>query len=365
MCERPKGAHVGKSFEESAMENIIAMDVASEVTCVYAVNALGKMIFEGSVPTEIPAFRDIIRRVPRRRTVVFEECCQADWLWSELEPLCDDVLVCDPRANKQRGQKSDRIDARKLAERARLGALSRVWHAGKELQDLRQAVFSYRSLTAHSIRLKNQVKGVFRSRGLRGGSAAYQPETRAKAIAKLPTRTSCLRAERLARILDVVSEQRHTALNDMIKLARQRPRYRELRTIEGIGPKFAAFLVATLGDASRFRTRKQLWAYSGLAVVTHDSGEYEVVDGKIRRKKRLIQTRGLVRSYNRTLKYVFKQVAMTLSRTKWKEYYDSLLVRSKNANNVQLTLARKVAAIVLHVAKTGERYDVKKAFKKQ
>lgn len=347
------------------MENIIAMDVASEVTCVHALNGRGKLIFEGSVATEIPALREMICRVPRPRKLVFEECCQAEWLWSELQPVCDDVFVCDPRANRQNGQKSDRIDARKLAERARLGSLNRVWHAGKELQDLRQAVFSYRTLTNHSIRLKNQIKGIFRSWGVRGGSGAYEMETRKKTLGKLPTKTSRARTDRLAKLLDTVTEQRHAALKDMIKLARLRPRYKELRTIDGIGPKFAAFLVATLGDARRFRTRRQLWAYSGLAIITHDSGEYEVTGGTIKRKKRQAQTRGLVRNYNRTLKYVFKQVAMTLSRTKWKLYYTNLLERSKKPNNAQLTLARKIAVIVRHVAITGERYEVTKAFTKQ
>lgn len=347
------------------MGNVIAMDVASEVTCVYAVNQRGKLIFESSVPTEISALRDTLKRVPRPRHLVFEEGCQADWLWSELQPLCDDVIVCDPRANRQSGQKSDRIDAKKLAERARIGALKRVWHGGKDLQDLRQVVFSYRCLTEHSVRLKNQIKSVFRSWGVRVGGAVYEPELRAGAIDKLPSKVSRSRVKRLAKLFDIVSEQREAALKEMIKLARQRPRYKELRTIDGIGPKFAAFLVAALGNANRFRTHKQLWAYAGLAVTTFDSGEYEVLDGKVRRKRRRVQTRGLVRSYNRTLKYVFKQVAMTLSRTKWRSHYEQLLARSKNDNNAQLTLARKLAAIVLRIAKTGERYDVTKAFLKQ
>lgn len=347
------------------MENIIAFDVASEVTCIYAVNGRGKMIFEGRVPTEIPALREVIRKVPRHRTLVFEECCQADWLWSELGPVCDDVLVCNPRVNWVQGHKSDRVDARKLAERARNGALSRVWHGGKVLQDLRQAVFSYRGLTRHSTCLKNQIRAVFRSLGVRGGSGAYESSTRNKTLGKLPNKVSRSRVERLSKLLDVVAEQREHALREMIKLARQRPGYKELRTIDNIGPKFAAFIVATLGDPKRFRTRKQLWAYAGLAITTYDTGEYEVHNGKISRKKREVHTRGLVRRYNRTLKYVFKQVAMTLSRTKWRDYYSAILARSKNANNAQLTLARKVAAIVLHVAKTGERYDVTKAFVKQ
>lgn len=347
------------------MENVIAMDVASEVTTVYAVNNRGKLIFEGAVPTDIPSLKEVIRRVPKNRTLVFEECCQADWLWCELEPFCSEVIVCDPRKNREKGQKSDRIDARKLAERARIGGLSKVVHAGKNLQDLRQAVFCYQSLVEHSVRVKNQLQAVFRSWGVRGAGKTYKPETRHEAIAKLPTEALRARVKSLTKVLDEVDKQKLKAQREMVKLARQRPRYNELRTIDGIGPVFAAYLVAFLGNPDRFRTRKQLWAYSGLAVTTYDSGEYEVVNGAVKRKNRKSHTRGLVRAHNRHLKYVFKQIAMTLSRTKWKDEYLSLLERSKNPSNAQLTLARKLAAIVLHIAKTGEKYDVSKAFKQQ
>jgi hypothetical protein len=56
---------------------------------------------------------------------------------------------------------------------------------------------------------------------------------------------------------------------------------------------------------------------------------------------------------------------MTLSRTAWKEYYQGLLIRSKNANNAQLTTARKVASVMLNIAKTGEKYDLAKVFNKE
>lgn len=347
------------------MNNIIAFDVASEVTYVHAINQKGKLIIECAVPTQIPDLEAVIRKIPKQRTLVFEEGCQASWLWSELSPFCNDVIVCDPRANKLGLQKSDRIDARKLAELARLGALKRVWHGGKELQGLRQMVLLYLSLTKHSTRLKNQIKTVFRSVGISGGSKAYIAETRTEAISKLPNKACKLRVEQLSCLLDEASEQRAKALKLMIKSARQFPRYKELRTIDGIGPKFSAFILAVIGDARRFRTRKQLWAYSGLAVTTHSSGEYEVHRGSVRRKQKKTETRGLVRHYNHILKYVFKQVAMTLSRGKWKEQYSVLLSNSKNANNAQLTLARKIAAVVLHIIKTGEKYDLDKVFKKQ
>jgi transposase len=49
-----------------------------------------------------------------------------------------------------------------------------------------------------------------------------------------------------------------------------------LRTIPRIGPIRAAQIVASAGTPHRFRTKRQFWSYSGLAVVTHTSAEYEM-----------------------------------------------------------------------------------------
>jgi hypothetical protein len=46
----------------------------------------------------------------------------------------------------------------------------------------------------------------------------------------------------------------------------------------------------------RFRTKRQLWHYrhySGLAVVTHTSAEYEMRDGRVVRSRKPVSTRGL------------------------------------------------------------------------
>jgi transposase len=54
-----------------------------------------------------------------------------------------------------------------------------------------------------------------------------------------------------------------------------------LRQIPSIGPIQATLLVAWLQTPQRFRSKRQLWAYSGFAVETHDSGEYRCVRGKL------------------------------------------------------------------------------------
>jgi transposase len=181
----------------------------------------------------------------------------------------------------------------------------------------------------------------------------------------LPLSIQRERVERLGKVLDELEKQRAAALKTMVKLARGNAMYKPLRTIPGVGPVFASMFISEVGCAERFRTRSQLWAYGGLSITTHESSEFEIRGNRISRRVRATKTRGLTRSFNRILKYLFKQVAMTLSRTAWKEYYQGLLIRSKNANNAQLTTARKVASVMLNIAKTGEKYDLAKVFNKE
>jgi transposase len=61
-----------------------------------------------------------------------------------------------------------------------------------------------------------------------------------------------------------------------------------LRQIPSIGPIRAALLLALLQTPHRFRTKRQLWAYSGLALKTSVSGEYRFVEGQIKRSKKLL-----------------------------------------------------------------------------
>jgi|688.fasta_scaffold232156_1 transposase len=345
--------------------NVIAIDIASEVSSVCILDSKGRIKLEERIPTKISKLKALIKQVPRPRKLVFEEGTQAAWLWRELNFLCDDTLVCDPRqaANLSGHFKNDKNDARNLGLRAQANLLKPVWHGGAELQALRESVRTYQLFTEQSTRLKNQLKAVFRGVGLRVGTEPYSSKARKEIVKDLKMPIHRERVQRTGAVLDEVTKQRILALKTMVRLARKSQFYKPLKTIDGIGPIFAAMFISEVGDPHRFRTREQLWSYSGLAVSTHSSSEFEIKNGALVRKTKSVQTRGLVTAYNTTLKYVFKQSALTLSRTKWLEQHRKLLLNSKNPNNALLTLARKLASVMLHIAKTGEKYDIAKAFK--
>ena len=82
-------------------------------------------------------------------SVTFEEGTSAAWLHDVLQPHVTDLVVCDPRKNAllKDGSKSDRIDARKLAELLRGNQLHPVYHGEHGLRTLKELGRSYRTLT--------------------------------------------------------------------------------------------------------------------------------------------------------------------------------------------------------------------------
>jgi hypothetical protein len=138
------------------------------------------------------------------------------------------------------------------------------------------------------------------------------------------------------------------------------PIWKTLQTAPGIAKKRAAILLATVVTPHRFRTKRQFWSYSGLGIVTRSSSDWVRQSGHWVRAP-VIQTRGLNRASNRPLKAVFKGAALSartmLQPNPFRDHYDRMLLAGTNPNLAQLTLARKLAAIVLAMWKTESEYQ--------
>ena len=94
------------------------------------------------------------------------------------------------------------------------------------------------------------------------------------------------RAEIYYQQFDVLAALRQEARRELLAEARKHPAMRLLRQITAIGPIRAALLIALMQTPHRFRTKRQLWAYCGLALRTYDSGEYRFVGGQLKNARR-------------------------------------------------------------------------------
>jgi len=110
----------------------------------------------------------------------------------------------------------------------------------------------------------------------------------------------------------------------------------------------------------RFRTKRQFWAYCGFGIMTRSSSDYVFDRGRWIRA-RFAQTRGLDFNDNRVLKVIFKGAAATviahMGPNPLRAGYDRMLANGTKPNLAKLTVAREIAAIVLAMWKSEEKYD--------
>jgi transposase len=295
-------------------------------------------------------------------SLTFEEGTSAAWLHDLLKPYVSRRVVCDPRkaALLKEGNKSDRIDAQKLAELLRTHQLKPVYHEEHGIRALKELGRSYLTLTKDVTRGMNRIKARYRGWGIAcSGSSVFAPRHRAEWLAQLVEPGVRVRAKRLYQQLDGLQPLRLEARRELLQESHKHPPVKLLRQIPSIGPIRAALLVALLQTPHRFRTQRQLWAYSGFAVETHDSGEYRRVRGKLQRNRERITVRGLNDNHNKDVKNLFKSAAIS-ARTRpgpLPDFYMAGVDKGMRPTMARLTLARKIATITLTMWKKGIGFD--------
>jgi hypothetical protein len=99
-------------------EKYMGMDAHQATISVTVMDSSGKLIMECILETKPATILEFIRGLHGTVSVTFEEGTSAAWLHDLLKPHVSHLVVCDPRKNalSKDSSKSDRIDARKLAE---------------------------------------------------------------------------------------------------------------------------------------------------------------------------------------------------------------------------------------------------------
>lgn len=338
----------------------VALDVHQATTVASVRREDGRVIARTIVPTEQAALVEFFRGIRGAIHVAFEEGTQAQWLYDLLTPRVDRVVVCNRRGERTQGNKGDQVDADELSERLRRGGLRPVYHGGAHRGTLKELTRTYLNVVEDSTRVMLRLKALFRARAIPApGKRVYHPRHRDEWLAQLADRGARLRAQALYAELDVLRAMRPTAKASMVAEARRDPAWPVLQSLPGFGPVRVALLLAILQTPWRFRTKRNLWAYAGLAVVTRTSAEYGWAAGRPVRRRRAPLTRGLNRNHHPVLKDVFKGAAAAAKGKPGplQDWYHGVLARGVREELATVTLARKLAAITLRLWKKGERFD--------
>ena len=146
----------------------VGMDVHQTSIVIVVLNGAGKVVETSSLKTGATAVRSYLQRLKGKVDVTFEEGTQAQWLYDVVQPLVTQVIVCDPRQNRllSSGNKSDRIDAQKLAELLRNGSLKAVDHHDHGVRVLKELVRNYECLVQDTTRVMSRLKAIYRGRAI-------------------------------------------------------------------------------------------------------------------------------------------------------------------------------------------------------
>ena len=127
----------------------IGMDVHKEAISIAVRNDAGKLVMECVIETKAITILEFLKGLRGDVHVTFEEGTWAAWLYDLMKPHVTKLVVCDPRRNAllKEGSKSDRVDARKLAELLRNNQLRSVYHGEHGVRTLKELVRSYLTIT--------------------------------------------------------------------------------------------------------------------------------------------------------------------------------------------------------------------------
>ena len=202
----------------------IGLDVHKEAIAIAALNGAGKLVMESIVETKASTLLDFLHGLRGELHVTLEEGTWAGWLYDVLKPHVADIVVCNPRRNAllKEGSKSDKVDARKLAELLRSGMLRAVYHGENGLGTLRELARGYLTISKDQARVMSRLKALYRGWGIPcTGTQVYSRRHREQWLKKNLEPGVHRRAELFYQQLDALQVLRRTVRGELLAESRE------------------------------------------------------------------------------------------------------------------------------------------------
>jgi transposase len=335
------------------MKQYVGLDVSQRETSVCMVDEQGRIVFEGKAKSTPGALTDLIRKqAPCAERIGFESGAMASWLWHELKRVDLPVVCIDARhahaVLSARMNKSDKNDARGLAELVRVGWFREVKVKSEESQKIRSILVARSRLVSIRRDLENQVRSMLKEYGLlfsRAIGAQFRQQ-----VFELLEDGHQLRSvvEPLMAIHEQVCQEQVKLDNEVRRLARADETTKRLMTVPGVGVVTALTFRHTVDDPTRFSSATKVGAYLGLTPRRKQSGETDIT-GKISRwGDRLLRT------------YLFEAATVLVHRTKkWStlKAWGVRLIKRIGMKQAKVAIARKIATILHCIWVDGTAFE--------
>lgn len=186
-----------------------------------------------------------------------------------VQPLVQQVWVVDPRKTKLKAgyaAKTDRLDARRLADALRRESVACVYIPPRAIRDLRELCRGRHHLVRVRARLMQTIKALLLRQDVAGPPVTRLASVRGLAWLQAQTLPGAAgeTLQRLTRALVALHAEAEAATATLHARAAQDPIATALMQLVGIGPVLAVTLRAEIGTITRFAHWPQLASYAGL-----------------------------------------------------------------------------------------------------
>jgi transposase len=260
------------------MNQYAGIDVSLECSSVCVVDANGKIVREAKVASEPEAliawFRSLGFGLER---IGLEAGPLSQWLFAAMKAAGLAVELLETRHVRKAFEampvKSDRNDARGIAQLMRLGWFRPVHCKSMDAQEVR-AMLTARKLVQSKLRdVENSLRGILRGFGLKVGKTterqfAGRIEELVAGHPDLQMIANALLAVRAVLQKEFAAFEKRTR-----KMAQTDARTRLLMSTPAVGPIVALTYASAVDDPSRFKSSKQAGAHFGLTPKKYQSGE--------------------------------------------------------------------------------------------
>lgn len=317
-------------------DHFIAVDWAMSNMAIDRMTKISEDIKTINVPSDIKNLQLYLNNLKGSKCLTFEETTTSHWPYTELREYVDKLIVCDPYRNRllSEGPKTDPIDAGKLVRLLKAGLLKEVFHSNDKYIDLRKIVSAYDDLIKAGVRLKNQRSAIFRAVNINH-----------KKVESIAGDADTFVLDGLDRSIEMYEQERERYKKEFTALRKKHSEIKRISDIPGIGDIFAVKIVSRIVNAKRFKSKNHFMSYCGLVKLEKMSG------GRSYGKKNP--------RCCKMLKGVFKSVSLAAigGNNPINDFYQYLLKGKKYQEHIaRSATARKIAAVVYGVMKSGKKY---------
>lgn len=307
------------------------------VGCI--MDARGKVVREHTFPPTREGAQSFLCGIPVK-AIAIEACSMwraAMYLFREHGY---DIKLCSPKKTKDIAgkKKTDKIDAKTLANLLRTGYLPEVYIPNDETLQLRDIARHKANIT----RQQTQVKCMIKSHLLQHGVPYSKKMWNKPQLAKIRA-DGDLNLNNWLRLYDALVIEEKEVLSRIGKISRNKRLTQLLMTMPGIGEYSALLILSEIADIKRFKTPKELVMYAGLCPGVFQTGNIE----------RNVPNQAV----NKWLKWIISECSgrAAMIRNRFQEHYAKVKQR-KGFKVARRSTARKMLIIIWHMLKNEQPF---------